>query len=207
VSEAAAKHQVAVLNSSLKLLNRLAVPAVGRSGSHSLTPAGKWWACQAAAAAAAFGAKLADAIKRDGISSSSLLKLESAGLSLAARGLLFVSRSMQECITCATNPQHKAQQYQLTSSILSSCMVLHGALDQLNPEGRGALPDLQLLGSSVLDQLVEGVELDGTGLPAQQVLTGVAGDLERFSKGVAAQVPASFGCNYPGKSSVFFFKP
>mgnify|MGYP001806787229 FL=1 len=177
----------------------------GRSGSHSLTPAGKWWACQTAAAAAAFGASLATgtaAPASDGGGSSSMLKLHSAGISLAARGLLFVSRNVKDGSSCATNPQHRAQQYNLTSSILSSCIVLQDALDELNPEGREALPELQLLGSSLLDQLVEGVEVDGTGLPAQQVLAGVAGDLEQYSKGVAAQVPASFGCNYPGESSV-----
>jgi hypothetical protein len=192
VSEAAAKHQVAVLNSCLKLLNRLAVPAGG------LTAAGKWWACQAAAAAATFGTKLATGTAA-AAAADGMPKLHSAGLSLAARSLLFVSRNMQAGSSCASDPQHRVQQVQLIGSILSSCIVLQDALDKLNPEGREALPDLQLLGSSLLDRLVEGVEVDGTGSPAQQVLAGVAEELERFSVGTAAQVPASFGCNYPGE--------
>jgi hypothetical protein len=134
-------------------------------------------------------------------------KLHSAGLSLAARGLLFVSRNVQEGSSCAANHPHEAQQAVLFIIINSSCRVLHATLAELAPRGREeALAHLQEQGKSLLDRITAGggQEQGTVGASAQQqvqVLTEVASDLEQFAVGMAAQLPASYSCNYPGESS------
>jgi hypothetical protein len=177
--------------------------------SPSLTPAGRWWACKAAAAVAAFGASLATSTaagnagndNSSSSSSSSRSKLHNAGLSLAARGLLCVSRNVTEGSSCAADDQQGAQQASdLLSSSTSSCRVLQATLAELDPEGRGALPGLHDRGQALLDRFTEGAQGQSGGQSVQGVLTGAAGDLEEYAVGVAAQLPASFGCNYPGES-------
>jgi hypothetical protein len=191
---AAGKQQVGLLNSCLKLLHRLAVQQpVAVEGDDSplgseegLTPAAAWWACEAAAAVAASGADLA------GSAASS--KLVTAGLSLSARGLLFVSRNMQAgCRSAEAQPD---AQRVLVSSLAGSCCVLQGVLSHLPAEGRASLPQLLQQAQSLLARLQQ-----PAGSPAA-VLAETAVDLQLFSAGAAAQLPGRFGCNYPGEHPV-----
>lgn len=186
---AAGKQQVGLLNSCLKLLHRLAVqqPVTDEQddsplgSEEGLTPAAAWWACEAAAAVAAFGADLA------GIAASS--KLRTSGLSLSARGLLFVSRHTQAG-SSSSEAQPDAQRV-LLSSLASSCRVLQGVLSHLPAEGRGSLPHLLQQAQSLLARLQQSTELPTA------VLVEAAPDLQLFSAGAAAQLPGRFGCNSP----------
>lgn len=213
---------MAVLNSCLKLLNRLAVqPALADdkeeeqvtaegsflpyscgdrgsdygsdfgSGSGSLSPSGQWWACQAAAAAAVFGVSLAGATSAaaaagegtSGSSSSSKSKLRSAGLSLAARGLLFVSRNLQDSPTLNAEAQRGEQQNtEFVSSVTSSWRALQAALAELSPQGRSSLPQLQAQGEALLARLASVDQLQDHMCTVQALfeLAEIPADLEQF---------------------------
>lgn len=154
----AGKRQVALLNSCLKLLNRLAAQPNSTqrgsgtqeelsdhgscytgSNSSSRSAAVKWVACQAAAAIAAFGITLTHRPGNDINGSSS--KLADAGWSLAARGLLFVSRHMAEGCRCR---EPHALKRRLLASISSSCLQLQAKVSALpSPERRTSIPTLK----------------------------------------------------------------
>lgn len=152
----ARKRQVSLLNSCLKLLNRLAAPPTStgnESGtgeeqsddsscgsgcnSASLSAAGKWMACQTAAAIAGFGTTLVCSTggERSDSGSGPGGKLEDAGWSMAARGLLFVSRHLTEGCMCRESPAQTVQQ-RLLESITSSCLQLQAKASQL-PSHKG----------------------------------------------------------------------
>lgn len=151
----AGKHQVALLNTCLKLLIRLAFkaeesdPDEQAAGGGTLDAAGTWWAVQTAAAIAAFGATLARSAgsvsSSDGGSSTSSKEFASQaadlGWSLAARGLLFVSQHLAE--GCCCSGLQAQEQQELLGSVLGTMQQLKVLVcDQLLLAGRPTLSDL-----------------------------------------------------------------